>query len=187
MAAAAAGSVLGAQEAQGAVKQLVEALNKSIVTFDWARDPKTRKLVLQGVHVNVTTGMILGGVALALLWEAGNWIAQAINKNGSGAIPDLVDLMIPGLAIPGLAVTAAGTSLWIAKEVASLVPSNVSTTTPTTLEPHHPGSAPTKTVVAPATAGQAYNAMIRDVILAGPGTAAAQLATLVARLIPETT
>jgi len=29
--------------------------------------------------------------------------------------------------------------------------------------------------------------MIRDVILAGPGTAAAQLATLVARLIPETT
>jgi hypothetical protein len=170
---AAAGSVEGAKAAEGALRKLVDALNQSIVTFDWGRDPKTRKIVLQGVHVNVTTGLVLGGVALALFWELGNWIAQALNNAGPDVIPDLSDLMTAPAKVLS---TVPGSPWWVYKEITSLLPhSGTEPTTPTT-----------KTVAVPATAGQAYNAMIRDLILSGPGTAANQLAALVAKLIPET-
>jgi hypothetical protein len=184
---AAAGSEAGAKEAQGAIKTLVEALDKNIISFDWGRDPKTRKLVLQGVHVNVTSGLILGGIALALIWEAGNWFANALDAGKGGALPDLIDLMNPTIPLAeAVAGSAASFDYWLLKALTTNPITGTSLLSTPSGGSNSASSTASKQALMPTTAGQAYNAMVRDAILAGPGTVAAQFRNAITNLIPPT-
>lgn len=196
---AAAGSVVGAREAQGLVSTLVEGLNKNVLTFTWRRSWKDRKLILQGVQVNISTGLILGGVALALLWEAANWFAHAVGnltpgniaKGVEAAIPTMVDLMAWGINPIGSAIGSA-----LVLGIPTITPDELAKATeardvikqwlsrkvvPANATPPPGGSV----TLIPATAGQAYNAMIRDALLAGPASMAQKLRDFMAAAIAQ--
>ena len=148
--AAAAGDLLAgktaSKTAEGLIRTVINALEHPIISLHWSRDPKDyKKFVLTEVDVKITTGLVLGGIGLAMLWEVGSWFANALSKYGGGdEVVDAVEL------VTGLSFLIPLTDIFgnIIKD---------------------PTTGAQKTVNAPPTAGAAYNALIRNGILAGPG------------------
>jgi hypothetical protein len=187
-AASLAGSTIGgevaAKEAAGLIKTVVDALNHNLVTFRFGRDPKNhKKMRLESVDVNVTVGLVLGAAALALLWEIGNWFAKSGIGGGDGsAVPDVLSLLT---ANPTLFLVANAGS------IASGAENAFASANKTVLgwfgvkqATHDQAANPpagTSVVAAPSTFGAAYNAMMRDFVVGGPGTAAAVMRNLAAK------
>jgi hypothetical protein len=161
--AAAASTIVGgkvaADQSAGLIKTVMDALNKNVLSLHWERDPKkSSKMRLGSVDVNVTTGLILGAAALALLWEIGNWFAQGFEGN-AGSNSFLTD-----------AELVSGPAGWITLGLTDLFGN-----------PVKDSSGNQKTVSAPPTFGAAYNNMLRNFTLAGPGQAAQTLMNMVAK------
>jgi hypothetical protein len=155
----AAAALLGAkatgEETAGAIKQVLDALNKDLISFHWAKNPRTHKLELVSVDVKITVGFVLGGAALALLWEIANWFAQSGIGQATNAenVPDIIGLLTLN------PVAIALTDLFG--------------------NPILNSDGSKKTVTAPPTFGAAFNTMMRNLTVAGPGQLALTLVNLV--------
>lgn len=152
------GAKATADEAKGLIKTVMDALNHNIVSFRFERDPKNyRKMRLAAVEINITTGIVLGAAALALLWEIGNWFAKSGVGGGDGAaVPDILSLI------------TANPVMFVVTDLLGNVITDPSTGAP-------------KQVAVPSTFGAAYDAMLRDFIAGGPGTIAQMLRNVVAQ------
>lgn len=151
---------VAAEESAGAVKKILEALNEKVVSLKWEKNPKTHKMELVSVQVNVTTGLVLGGAGLALAWEAANWFARA----GVGGATNPMNVIAAEDML-------AGPGGWIDLAITDIFGNAIKTET----------GAP-KTVQAPPSFGAAYNVMLRNFVVAGPGTIAAELVSFVGNL-----
>ena len=146
------------EASKGIIRAITTGLEHPVVSLHWEPDPKNyKKLKLTGVDVKITTGLILGSVALALLWEAANWFAQALSSSPAGSGAAILD-------VTGL-VTANPVLIALADILGN---------------PIKDSNGQQKTVTAPATAGAAYNVFIRNTILAGPSPIAAALMNQIA-------
>lgn len=163
MAAAAIGAAgvagkTAAVEGAGVIKTLLEGLNKSIVSVHVIRNPKNyKKMQISSIDINITAGLIIGAAGLAILWEIANWFAQS---GAGGGTPGSIstDLELVG-----------GPAGWITLGITDLLGNPVL---------NSDGSQ--KTATGPGTFGAAYNQMLRNLTLAGPGQAASSLLNLVA-------
>lgn len=168
MAAAASALISGkisGEDAKGLLKGAIDALNKPIVTITWTRNPKrTSQLRVESVTLNVTTGLVLGGVALAMLYEAAAWFANAIALKGGASVDDIGDL-IPDVT----ALVSANPVLWLVTDLfgAPVI---------------DPSTGQQKSVQVPATFGAAFNLTMRNLVVGGPGTLSAGLVNLVGQL-----
>ena len=143
-------SKLSKDETAGIIKSVMNALERDIVAFHFERDKNTGKQVLQATDVHVTTGLVLGTAFLALLWEMSNWFAAAIAKGLGGdteGIPNILALVSPPEFETLVLADFVGNEI---KDAAGNV----------------------KTVQAPSTFGAAFNLMLRNMTVAGPGQAA---------------
>lgn len=152
---------------------IAEAMNKEIVHVHWGRDPKNhRKMRVEAVDLNLTTGFVLGAVGLAMLYEAAAWLSNAISQGKGGpAVVDLAEFLSPAAFI----VLTEMPAYWNAATGLASALSNPLTVTTTT-----PAGTPPSVVKVPPTAGAAFNLMVRDLIVAGPGTWSKMLANLTA-------
>lgn len=158
--AAAAGAKIGADEAAGVIKSVLNALNHDILTVRWERDPKKHdKMRLASVDFHVTNGLVLGMVLLGLAWEAANWFASGGIFNSSS--PENV-ILTDALLAPEQYVTIFLSDIF-GKPITNPDGSQ-------------------KSVQVPATFGAAYNQMMRNLTVAGPGTLAQGMVNLVGRL-----
>jgi len=178
--AATAASMLGgkvaAEEAKGLIKTVIDALNHDLVSFHWERDPKNyRKMKLVSVDVHITTGIVLGAAALALLWEIGNWFAKAFASQGgdAAAVPDILAL----ITLNPVLFVAGNTIPWLANPATNPFIAPL-------LNPPKGGSGKPQTVAIPSTFGAAFNAMMRDMTVAGPGLAAQLARNLAGTMAP---
>jgi len=146
-----------AEDTKGLIKTVVDALNRDIVSFRFERDPKHyKKMRLVSVDVHVTTGLILGSAALALLWELGNWFAKGIagwNGGSASNVPDAVGLL------------SLNPVLILLTDIFG--------------NPVLNSSGQQKSVSVPPTFGATYNVMMRNLTAAGPGTLAQALLNMV--------
>lgn len=161
--AALAGQV-AAKEGAGIVKAILNALERDVVHFHFERDPKNyKRMRLESFDININTGLILGLILCGLGWEAANWFAQALSKDADVASAILnpaqwtKDVITMDFSLSPI-LTALGLN-----------------------KPKTPG-APT-TATAPSTFGAAYNSMLRDLTVAGPGLAASSLRDVVAKAL----
>jgi len=179
-AASSIGGKIAGDQAAGLIKTVMEALNHDLVSFRWERDPKNyRKMKLVSVDVHITTGIVLGAAALALLWEIGNWFAKGIaswNGGDAAAIPDVLSLItlnpvlfVAGNVLPGF-----------------LNPATNPFISPLLNPPKAGEKGKPQTVAIPSTFGAAFNAMMRDATVAGPGFAAQMLRNFAGTMAPTT-
>ena len=162
--AAALGAEAAAQASQQAssmLKTVLDALNKNVLSFHFEKNPRRVEgpLILKSVDINISTGLILGAAGLAIVWEAGNWFANALAKwNGGDGLP--AELGLSAILGPaGLVVT--GLTDLLGNPIID------------------PQTGQQKTVQAPASFGAAYNQMLRNFTVSLPGTLAQKLVNLV--------
>lgn len=165
VAAAAASAQAAEKAAAGIVHGISEALKAPIVHVRWVRDPKHyKRMIVESVELNVTVGLIGLGIGGALLWEAGSWFAKAF-AGWNGGNPANIGLSALELLDP-IAYIQIELPKWILQAVGVKVDANT----------------PPQKVKVPASFGAALNTMLRDLTVAGPGTAAQVLTTIVGRL-----
>jgi hypothetical protein len=156
-AGAIAGGKLAGDTASGIIKDIAKALEHDFLSLHFERDPKNyKKMRLASFDINVSDGLILGGVALALIWEIGNWFANAMSKGEGTVVNILEDIISPASFVTSIVTDILGN---VVKD---------------------PQGNP-KTVQAPATFGGAFNLAMRNITLAGPGTAAQAAMNAVAK------
>jgi len=144
------------EASKGIIRAITTGLEHPVVSLHWEPDPKNyKKLKLTAVDVKITTGLILGGVLVAIVWEMGNWFAKAAASYGgdAAAVPDVLSIL-------------ANPVVFALTDVLGNAIFN-SDGTP-------------KTVSAPSTAGATYNQFVKNLILAGPGPLAAAVMNVVA-------
>jgi hypothetical protein len=145
------GGKVAGDQAAGMIKTVLKALDHPVLAFHWSRNPKkfNGPLVLDSVDMNITVGLILGMVLAGLGWEAANWFAKGLASGNDGdatVIPDIAALL------------TANPVLWLVTDIFGNPVVDKST-----------GAQKTATV--PATFGAAFNQMMRNITVAGPGTA----------------
>jgi hypothetical protein len=172
LAASAVGGQVAAKQSEGIIRSIMDALEKDIVHFSWEKEPNSKKMVLQKVDVHVTTGIVLGSVALALAWEAASWFASNF---GAGNPVNVVDLLNPTAFVEYNIVKSSplgALASWLTGQAQGASAA---------------ASASGQSIKVPQTFGAAYNLMMRDFTVALPGTAAQGLRNLVGGItLPKT-
>lgn len=159
-----------ANKASGVVKDVLNTLKEPIISFHWEA-PRDKygnikigqKMLLGNVDLNITGGLILGMIALGLGWEALNWFAQSFKQSSSAVVPGL-DLLL---------FATSGNPMFLISMVYG--PDG---------KPLKDAQGNPKTVTKPVSFGQAYNILLRDLTLGGPGVLAGQLASMAKALAP---